>query len=64
MSFSDSELSKILPTNGPDINEAKKYLNKYKNECICIKIGGWGTHPLTLLWKPVNWFYGFFDVDF
>ena len=40
MSFSDSELSKILPTNGPDINEAKKYLNKYKNESICIKIGG------------------------
>ena len=33
-------LEKILPSNGPDINEAKKYLNKYKNECICIKIGG------------------------
>jgi len=40
MSFSDSELSKILPTNGPNINETKKYLNKYKNEYICIKVGG------------------------
>ena len=40
MNFSDSELLKILPVNGPDIKEAKKYLNKYKDQYICIKVGG------------------------
>ena len=33
-------LEKILPSNGPSIQEVKKYLNKYKNEYIIIKIGG------------------------
>jgi len=33
-------LESILPSNGPSINEVKKYLNKYKNEYIVVKIGG------------------------
>jgi len=33
------DLEKILPTNGPSINEVKKYLSKYKNEFIILKIG-------------------------
>ena len=34
------ELKKILPHDGPAINEVKKYINKYKNELIVIKCGG------------------------
>ncbi len=34
------ELEKILPKDGPSIEEAKKYLDKYRNEYICIKVGG------------------------
>ena len=34
------DLKKILPSNGPSIQEVKKYLDKYKNEYIVIKIGG------------------------
>ena len=34
------ELDRILPKDGPSIKEVKKYLNKYKNEYIIIKIGG------------------------
>ena len=34
------DLENILPNNGPSIEEVKKYLNKYKNEYIVIKIGG------------------------
>ena len=33
-------LEKILPSNGPSIKEVKKYLNKYNNEHIVIKVGG------------------------
>ena len=33
-------LEKILPSNGPSINEVKKYLEKYSNEKIVIKCGG------------------------
>ena len=33
-------LEKILPSNGPSISEVKKYLSKYKNEFIILKIGG------------------------
>jgi len=33
-------LEKILPTNGPSINEVKKYIDKYSNEIIVIKCGG------------------------
>ena len=34
------DLEKILPKNGPPINEVNKYINKYKNELIVIKYGG------------------------
>ena len=33
-------LEKILPLNGPSINEVKKYLEKYSDEKIVIKCGG------------------------
>ena len=39
-SIEEVNLESILPSNGPSIEEVKKYLNKYKNEYICIKIGG------------------------
>ena len=34
------ELEKILPSDGPSINEVKKYLEKYNDEYIVIKCGG------------------------
>ena len=34
------DLEKILPTNGPSINEVKKYIEKYLKEIIVIKCGG------------------------
>ena len=34
------DLEKILPKNGPPINEVNKYIDKYKNELIVIKYGG------------------------
>ena len=34
------DLKKILPENGPPINEVKKYIEKYKNDLIVIKYGG------------------------
>ena len=34
------DLNKILPKNGPPINEVKKYIEKYKNDLIVIKYGG------------------------
>ncbi len=33
-------LEKILPANGPSINEVKKYIDKYLDEIIVIKCGG------------------------
>ena len=39
-SVEEVNLKSILPSNGPSINEVKKYLNKYKNEYIVVKIGG------------------------
>ena len=36
----ESNLKSILPSNGPSINEVKKYLDKYNNEYIVIKCGG------------------------
>ena len=39
-SIEEVNLASILPSNGPSIEEVKKYLNKYKNEYIVIKIGG------------------------
>jgi len=34
------DLKKILPENGPPINEVSKYIEKYKNDLIVIKYGG------------------------
>ncbi len=34
------DLEKILPENGPRIEEVNKYIEKYKNELIVIKYGG------------------------
>tara|TARA_S200000501_G_scaffold510_1_gene502 strand:+ start:453 stop:1319 length:867 start_codon:yes stop_codon:yes gene_type:complete len=36
----EEELNKILPSDGPSINEVKKYLKKYNDEYIVIKCGG------------------------
>ena len=34
------DLEKILPTNGPSINEVKKYVEKYSKDIILVKLGG------------------------
>ena len=34
------DLKKILPENGPPLEEVSKYIRKYKNELIVIKYGG------------------------
>ena len=34
------DLEKILPTNGPSINEVKKYVEKYSHDIILVKLGG------------------------
>ena len=34
------DLKKILPEDGPPINEVSKYIEKYKNDTIIIKYGG------------------------
>ena len=34
------DLKKILPENGPPMNEVSKYIEKYKNDLIVIKYGG------------------------
>ena len=34
------DLEKILPENGPPIEEVSKYIEKYKNDLIVIKCGG------------------------
>ena len=34
------DLEKILPKDGPPINEVNKYIEKYKNDLIVIKYGG------------------------
>ena len=34
------DIKKILPKDGPPINEVSKYIEKYKNELIVIKYGG------------------------
>ena len=36
----EEELKKILPTDGPSIDEVKRYLEKYNDEYIVIKCGG------------------------
>ena len=39
-SIEEVNLKSILPSNGPSINEVKKYLEKYSDEKIVIKCGG------------------------
>ena len=34
------DIKKILPENGPPIEEVSKYIKKYKNDIIVIKYGG------------------------
>ena len=34
------DLKKILPENGPPIDQVSKYIEKYKNDLIVIKYGG------------------------
>ena len=34
------EIEKIVPKDGPSIEEVKKYIDEYKNELIVIKYGG------------------------
>ena len=40
MDKSLEELKKILPEDGPNLQEVSKYIEKYKNELIVIKYGG------------------------
>ncbi len=40
LEIKEEDLKKILPSDGPSINEVKKYLEKYNNEYIVIKCGG------------------------
>ena len=40
MNLHQVELEKILPKDGPPINEVTKYIEKYKNDLIVIKYGG------------------------
>ena len=40
MKLAEEELKKILPENGPTLDEVQKYIEKYKNDLIVIKYGG------------------------
>ena len=40
LEIKEQDLEKILPSDGPSINEVKKYLKKYNDEYIVIKCGG------------------------
>ena len=40
LEIKEEELIKILPSDGPSIDEVKKYLEKYNDEYIVIKCGG------------------------
>ena len=40
LDIKEEELKKILPSDGPSIDEVKKYLKKYNDEYIVIKCGG------------------------
>ena len=40
LEIKEEGLKKILPNDGPSINEVKKYLEKYNDEYIVIKCGG------------------------
>ena len=40
LEIKEGELKKILPSDGPSIDEVKRYLEKYNDEYIVIKCGG------------------------
>ena len=40
MSLTKQELENIIPKGGPPINEVSKYVEKYKNDLICLKYSG------------------------
>ena len=40
MHLTKEELENIIPKNGPPINEVSKYIEKYKDDLICLKYGG------------------------
>ena len=40
LEITQEELKKILPKDGPTIDEVKRYLEKYNDEYIVIKCGG------------------------
>ena len=40
MNLTKEELEKIIPKNGPPIDEVSKYIEKYRNDLICLKYGG------------------------
>ena len=40
LEIKEEELDKVLPSDGPSIDEVKKYLEKYNDEYIVIKCGG------------------------
>ena len=40
LEIKEEELKKVLPLDGPSIDEVKKYLEKYNDEYIVIKCGG------------------------
>ena len=40
LEIKEEELNKILPPDGPSIDEVKRYLKKYNDEYIVIKCGG------------------------
>ena len=40
LEIKEEDLKRILPVDGPSINEVKKYLKKYNDEYIVIKCGG------------------------
>ena len=40
LDIKEEELKKILPSDGPSIDEVKRYLEKYNDEYIVIKCGG------------------------
>ena len=40
LKIKEAELKEILPTDGPSIDEVKRYLEKYNDEYIVIKCGG------------------------
>ena len=54
LEISEAEIKKVLPSNGPSINEVKKFLNKYNGEYIVIKCGGSVLHEKKLFDNFIN----------